>query len=71
MNTLPVPQNYNEWRHCIIVECGLKLTSDYIAERLVALNDTNDFHTERFIELYGEQHLRRVIGWFEQAQGAL
>ena len=65
-----IPQNYQEWQHCIIVECGLKLSSEYIAERIEALNDPKDFSTQRFIEFYGEQHLNKVIGWFEQARKA-
>ena len=62
------PQNYEQWRHCIIVKCGLQLTPGYISERLSALKNNDDYQTQRFIVLYGEQYLQRVIGWFHQAE---
>jgi hypothetical protein len=65
-----IPQNYEEWRHCITVSCGLSLTPAYIADRIAALNDTNDYSTQRFVQLYGQQHLTQVIRWFEQARHA-
>ncbi|MEM7259971.1 MAG: hypothetical protein AAF404_21570 [Pseudomonadota bacterium] len=68
MPTPTIPQNYHEWKHCIIVECGLQLTPEYISERIVALKNPEDYGTKRFIQLYGDIHLERVIGWFEQAR---
>lgn len=68
MTTDTLPQNYEAWRHCITVDCGLELTPSYISERLVALRNNKDHHTLKFIELYGEQHLEKVIGWFLQAE---
>ena len=65
MNT--PPQSYASWQQCIVVDCGIKLTPEYIAERLAALQDDQDYHTKRFVELYGEQHLQRIIDWFTQA----
>lgn len=67
MNAPSIPQSYAQWRHCIVVDCGLELTPEYIAERVAALQDPRDYHTAKFIELYGEQHLQRVIGWFAEA----
>lgn len=67
MKTPSVPQNYAQWRHCILVDCGLELTPGYISERIAALEDGQDYHTVKFIELYGEQHLQRVIRWFAEA----
>ena len=63
-----IPQNYQQWRHCIIVDCGLELTPDYISERLSALKNDKDQHTQKFVKLYGKQHLANVIGWFTQAE---
>ena len=63
-----IPTNYQEWRHCIIVECGLELSPQYISARLAALNDSKDYYTQQFVKLYGPQYLQRVVGWFTQAQ---
>ena len=67
-NDNPIPQSYSEWRHCITVDCGLALTREYIHERLHALHDSANSHTQRIIALYGAEHHRRLIEWFELAQ---
>lgn len=64
----PIPQNYEQWRHCIEHWCGIELTPDYIEQRLQALQDSNNHHTRRFIECYGEPHHSEVLGWFRRAQ---
>jgi|688.fasta_scaffold214407_2 hypothetical protein len=63
-----IPTSYASWRHCIEKECGLALTPTYIATRLAALRDERDAHTREFRRIYGEPHLRAVIGWFERAE---
>jgi len=63
-----IPKNYSEWHHCITVECGLALTTDFIRERLAVWRDEKAFETERFRQLYGDAHWQAVMGWFEQAQ---
>lgn len=63
-----IPGNYNEWHHCITVECGLELTPDYISERISSLNDDRDYYTQQFVKLYGQKYLKQVLGWFQQAQ---
>ena len=70
MDTLVLPQNYEQWRRCITIDCGVELTPDYISQRLSALNNKKDHHTQKFVKLYGEPHLQSVIGWFVQAQAA-
>jgi len=65
---MAVPQNYEQWRHCITVECGLKLTPDFITERLTAWRNPQSEETTRFRQLYGDAHWQAVLGWFEQAQ---
>ena len=37
-----VPRTYEQWRHCITVDCGMALTPAYIEQRLHALRDDND-----------------------------
>ena len=61
------PQSYDQWVHCITVKCGISLTSDYAARRLKELRDERDVRTKKFRELYGEEHWRRTISWFERS----
>lgn len=68
METSVIPQNYEEWKHCIIVECGLELTPEYISERISSLQNERDHYTQQFVRLYGQQHYQNVLGWFMQAQ---
>lgn len=63
-----IPKTYDEWVHCITVECGLKLTPDYISQRITSLQNSNDHYTQQFLKLYGKQHHQRVLDWFVQAQ---
>lgn len=60
--------SYNDWKNCITELCGIPLTSVYIEERINQLNDRSNYHTEKFIEIWGESHLRQVIAWFEKAR---
>ena len=62
------PKNYNEWRHCITADCGLKLTPEYIDERITALNDDKEHYTQQFLKLYGPEYLQQVLSWFAQAK---
>ena len=68
MNESIIPTNYEEWRHCIIVECGLELTPAYIDGRIAALNDDRDYYTQQFVKLYGQPYLQQVLNWFNQAK---
>jgi hypothetical protein len=62
-----IPEHYPDWRHCIETVCGIPLTPDYIRERIAALADPHEFHTQRFVDCYGDAHLQRVRAWFAQA----
>ena len=53
-STDPIPRTFEQWRHCIEHWCGIEITPEFIDKRLRALQDTNDYHTRRFIECYGE-----------------
>lgn len=66
-----IPDSYAAWRHCIEVECGLVLHLDYIAQRIAALQDAHDHHTQQFIRCWGEAHRRQVLDWFAQARAEL
>ena len=63
-----VPQTYEDWKHCIVVDCGLELTPEYISARISALQDSSDYYTQQFVKQYGEEYLQAVLGWFKQAQ---
>ena len=60
--------NYEEWKHCITVMCGIPLTSEYIDKRIMELNDLNDFRTTQFVQTWGEPHREQTLKWFEQAK---
>lgn len=64
---MSLPKSYEDWRHCIEVDCRQPLTADYITTRLAALRDARDPHTRQFLERYGEARLTATISWFERA----
>jgi hypothetical protein len=68
MTSSVIPQHYEAWRHCIIVECGLKLTPSFIEKRIASLQDEDEHHTKQFIRLYGTAYHQKVLRWFMQAQ---
>ncbi len=59
---------YEDWKHCITELCDIPLTPDYIEKRITELCDPDNDHTKRFINVWGESHLKRTIGWFKQAK---
>ncbi|MEM8761944.1 MAG: hypothetical protein AAGE83_16735, partial [Pseudomonadota bacterium] len=62
-----VPTTYEEWEHCITVECGIPLTTAYVSDRIEALEKAGDYQTKKFIDRWGEAHHARVLEWFRQA----
>lgn len=68
MTVLAIPRSYTEWRHCITVLCAIPLTCDYIAERLLALDDESDFMTQKYRQTWGEEQMQKTRQWFVQAQ---
>lgn len=68
MNASIIPKTYEEWTHCITVECGLELTQHFISQRISALKDDRDYYTQQLVKLYGQEHRQQVLGWFSQAQ---
>ncbi|MFT3719735.1 hypothetical protein [Pseudorhodoferax sp.] len=62
-----IPKTYDQWHHCITVECGLALTRTFIAQRLAVWRNAQSEETLRFRRLYGDQHWKSVMAWFEQA----
>ena len=62
-----IPETYEHWQHCITVECGIPLTSEFVEARLKVWRDEKSQETARFRKLYGDAHWRAVTGWFERA----
>lgn len=62
-----IPETFEEWRHCIEHECRIKLTREYIEQRLAILHKPSHEATQRFIHHYGEHHWQQVVSWFERA----
>ncbi|MEO0372884.1 MAG: hypothetical protein AAF231_15620 [Pseudomonadota bacterium] len=66
-----VPTTYDEWEHCITVQCGIPLTAEFVDERIKAMTDETDIHTRKFIEQWGVAHFNQTLAWFEQAKARL
>ncbi|MEM6641170.1 MAG: hypothetical protein AAF610_14870 [Pseudomonadota bacterium] len=71
MMSSPFPQNYDQWRHCITVECGIPLTSEYVEQRLRVWRDESAQETRRFRELYGDDYWKFMTSCFERASTEL
>ncbi|MEO0393219.1 MAG: hypothetical protein AAF213_08225 [Pseudomonadota bacterium] len=66
-----IPTTYAEWEHCITVTCGVPLTPEYVAERIAALENHQDVHTQKYIEQWGKEQHARSLAWFKEAQAKL
>lgn len=66
-----IPTSYQEWRHCIEVDCGITLSPAYIGQRLAELEDGQHAKTKEYARLYGEDHLQRTQAWFRRAADEL
>ncbi|WP_165855119.1 hypothetical protein [Marinobacter sp. JSM 1782161] len=66
-----IPRTYQEWKHCITIDCGIALTRDFCRQRLKALHDSSDHMTGRFVERWGEAQRQQSIAWFERALSEL
>jgi hypothetical protein len=62
-----IPNSYSEWKYCIEVKCGIKLTEDFIKSRIHTLSDRNHDETKKFITTYDENHLNRVVEWYKKS----
>lgn len=67
----PFPENYEQWHHCITVDCGIDITPDFVSQRLAVWRNADNQETQRFADLYGDDYLQAVIGWFEKAAAEL
>lgn len=60
-----IPVDYIEWRHCIEIECGLRLDEEFAVERLKTLSDFNHQETKKFVAIYGPEHLENICKWYK------
>lgn len=61
-----IPQTFEQWKHCIVQDCKINLTKEFAQKRLEVYQDRQRPETDKFIRLYGEQHLNNIITWFQQ-----
>ena len=71
MMTSPFPQNFEEWKYCITVECGIPLSASFITQRLSVWRNESHEETRRFRQRFGDNYWRSVIGWFAEAERQL
>lgn len=62
-----IPKTFQEWHHCITVDCGIELNAAYVAERFKILSDSQHKETKKLIARYGEAHTKQILDWFMQA----
>ena len=62
-----VPTSFEQWKDCIVNDCKIKLTEDFVARRLRVYKARRNPETRKFIELFGEQHLNNIIYWLEKS----
>jgi len=60
-----IPQTFDNWISCIVNDCKIDLTKEFASERLDIYQNVNNAETQKFISLYGKQHLQNIINWFK------
>ena len=71
MTTPVIPNTYEQWKHCITIECGIPLNKAFIETRITSLTNRESEAARQFIRLYGESHYQNVLVWMKQAQRSL
>ncbi|AMJ88474.1 MULTISPECIES: hypothetical protein [Alteromonas] len=71
MKTPIIPLSYEQWKHCIIVECGIPLTATFVDERIAAMSDVKNEYTRQFLICYGKNHYENTLRWLTQAKESL
>jgi hypothetical protein len=61
-----IPRNFEEWKACIVNDCGINLTKAFAQSRLNIYEDKRKKETREFIRLYGESYLNNVIYWLKK-----
>lgn len=61
-----IPHTFNDWKNCIVNDCRIALTREFATQRLTVYQDNKNVETQKFISLYGQQHLLNIIQWLQQ-----
>jgi len=59
-----IPQTYEDWKNCLVHDCKINLTEDFVRQRLRVYSNKENFETKKFVSLYGQQHVKNIIEWF-------
>lgn len=71
MTTPIIPTSYEQWKHCIVKECGIVLTKSFVEARVSAMNDVNNEYTRQFLKCYGQAQYENTKHWLLQAKESL
>ena len=63
---MKIAQSFEEWKYCIENDCKIKLTKEFAKKRLSVYLNRKEAETQKFISLYGEQHLENIIKWLKR-----
>jgi len=61
-----IPRNFEEWKDCIIKDCKIQPTEEFVKGRLHVYQNPNHPERQKFILLYGEKHLKNIIRWLKK-----
>ena len=54
-----IAETFDDWKNCIVNDCKIDLTKDFAKQRLKVFQNKKNPETQKFISLYGEQHLNK------------
>ncbi|MFC6098858.1 hypothetical protein [Olivibacter domesticus] len=60
-----IPQDFETWRDCITVKCGITLSPAFARQRLAIYRQKAHTETTAFIRLYGSRHYQNIVAWLE------
>jgi hypothetical protein len=60
-----IAQSFEEWKSCIEKDCKIKLSKEFAKKRLSVYLNRESTETQKFISLYGEEHLENIIRWLK------
>lgn len=58
-----IPETFEAWKSCMINDCKISLTKDYVMSRLAIYQDMKNKETQKFVSLYGQEHLQNIVYW--------
>ena len=61
-----IAHTFNDWTNCIVNDCKINLTKEFAEQRLLVYQDSKNSETQKFISLYGDQHLQNIVNWFKK-----